>query len=174
MFSLQNIKAVAYDFDETLCCNAQRTCTPDIIHRDVAILCGEDPWHDCLVPWFMCTFVHAVHTTEAMQRDCGIPAALVSAVFTSIETQGKSSWVKKNYDLHMLDLCVGLAEDHRVVAARKLSSLRTLCEHLDLEPENVLLVDDYWGTLVEAGKAGFVAATPIEVACWVDRYVGFK
>ncbi len=91
MFSLQNIKAVAYDFDETLCCNAQRTCTPDIIHRDVAILRGEDPWHDCLVPWFMCTFVHAVHTTEAMQRDCGIPAALVSAVFTSTEAQGKSS-----------------------------------------------------------------------------------
>ena len=45
----------------------------------------------------------------------------------------------------MLDLCVGLVEDHRVVAARKLSSLWTLCEHLDLEPENVLLVDDYWG-----------------------------
>lgn len=74
----------------------------------------------------------------------------------------------------MLDLCVGLVEDHRVVAARKLSSLWTLCEHLDLEPENVLLVDDYWGTLVEVGKAGFVAATPIEVARWVDRYVGFK
>lgn len=73
----------------------------------------------------------------------------------------------------MLDLCVGLAEDHRVVAARKLSSLWTLCEHLDLEPENVLLVDDYWGILVKVGKAGFVAATPIEVACWVDCYVGF-
>lgn len=54
----------------------------------------------------------------------------------------------------MLDLCVGLVEDHRVVAARKLSSLWTLCEHLDLEPENVLLVDDYWGTLVEAGRQG--------------------
>lgn len=92
----------------------------------------------------MRTFVHAVHTTEAMQRDCGILAALVSAVFTSIETQGKSSWVKKNYDLHILDLCVGLEEDYRVVAARKLSSLWTLCEHLDLEPENVLLVDDVW------------------------------
>lgn len=122
----------------------------------------------------MRTFVHAVHTTEAMQRDCGIPAALVSGIFASAEAQGKSSWVKKNYDLHMLDLCVGLEEDYRVVAARKLSSLRTLCEHLDLEPENVLLVDDYWETVVKAGKAGFVAATPIEVACWVDRYVGFK
>lgn len=43
MFNLQEIRAVAYDFDETLCCNAQRTCTPDIIHRAVAILCGEDP-----------------------------------------------------------------------------------------------------------------------------------
>ncbi|WP_289743626.1 hypothetical protein [uncultured Duncaniella sp.] len=37
----------------------------------------------------------------------------------------------------------------------------------------MLLVDDYWETLVKAGKAGFVAATPTEVACWVDRYVGF-
>lgn len=43
MFNLQEIKAVAWDFDETLCCNAQWTCTPDIIYRDVAILCGEDP-----------------------------------------------------------------------------------------------------------------------------------
>lgn len=122
----------------------------------------------------MRTFVHAVHTTEAMQRDCGIPAALVSGIFTSTEAQGKSSWVKKNYDLHMLDLCVGLEEDYRVVAARKLSSLWTLCEHLDLEPENVLLVDDAWETLLETGKAGFVAATPIEVAYWVYRYVRFK
>lgn len=43
MFNLQEIRAAAYDFDETLCCNAQRTCTPDIIHRAVVILCGEDP-----------------------------------------------------------------------------------------------------------------------------------
>ena len=155
MKSLDNIKLVAFDFDDTLCIHTEHKWNAlmeeDYISR---IIRNEE-------------FSYGGQKNIQMQelinecKDLGIELVLLSHTECAKGAALKVQWVKNNYGVEMENLCVGQRE-------KKLYYLKEYARMRHITYSEAMLLDDHPCTVSEFANAGFMVATPMEVVNYVN------
>lgn len=159
MIDLDKVKYVLFDFDDTLCIHTVRNELFSTTER-YAELFAEEPetWATSQPNTQMSGFIQ-----ELKKRN--IPMGLCSAVDCYKHSENKVKWVCREYGIEHLDnYCCGSAED-------KIKVMLAMTSQLNLKPENILIVDDYWSTIYRAGREGFQSAAPMEVVNWMNAKI---
>lgn len=155
MKSLDNIKLVAFDFDDTLCIHTEHKWNAlmeeDYISR---IIRNED-------------FSYGGQKNIQMQelinecKDLGIELVLLSHTECAKGAALKVQWVKNNYGVEMENLCVGQRE-------KKLDYLKGYAQVRHITYSEAMLIDDHPYTVSEFANAGFMVAIPMEVVNYIN------
>lgn len=155
MISLDKIKIVLWDFDDTLCIHEFHGNNPENEHQyNVNILLyGKDAWSAGKVNIHVKKFM-----TLCMNR--GITQGLISATRSYKHAIGKCDWVKENYGVELENYCVGDFE-------AKLDMMLTIEEAYNYKRDEILIVDDFWKNLERAANNGFQACSPMEIVNFI-------
>lgn len=158
MTDLSNIQLALFDYDDTLCIHQTHTERFKGSGESASLLTlkGVDEWKNCLVPKFMVKFLNILSNKD-------IKMGLISCTNTYIMSEAKVDWVYREYGIKMLNYCVG-RQDLKIPMAKDLR------EFYNIEPNQILFVDDMFEHLVNASKEGFVACSPTEIACYIENY----
>lgn len=163
--NLSKYKLVLFDFDDTLCIHTTHssvstddtTISDNVAYKYSVLTQGIDTWKNCKRNAQMAKFIN-------LCIEAGAKLGLISHTDGAFDANKKIEWVKRQYGPISLDnYCVGTREQKLLIA-------HALCNVLHCKPCEILMVDDIYTTLNEFEKAGFDAATPMEVACYVDEW----
>lgn len=156
MIDLQKAKLVLFDFDDTLCIHKIHGSDYEEAYM-LAMLRGENYWSKLgSVPNnTMIDFLH-------LCRNKGKVIGLISWTHCYKDMQMKEQWVKRMYGVSSIEnYCVGSREG-------KLKLMQYLCKAFSYKPDQILLVDDFYKTINEAGDLGFQSCTPMEVVIYME------
>lgn len=154
MIDLNSIEVVAFDFDDTLCIH--RNHSYDKSKEAQRLKLGSAFYYDKSSP-----NKHMKKFIEYLNMK-GVVMCLLSATSNYKSSEIKIDWVKEEYGVEMSNWCVG-------TTTSKLDCLSYLTELYKSEPDKVLIVDDRYDVLELAEKAGYQAATPMEVVNIVEE-----
>lgn len=151
-----SLRAVVFDFDNTLCIHPinrvfkdgwDSQFTIDTFHME-----WEEIYKDCAAPEAMKRLIGRI------QSETAADIMMLSQVRFSHYVTAKEAWLQKEYGDVFTGRCCGCGtrED-------KLRFLQMLCEHYGCGPSEVVLVEDNDATIQECRKAGFVVLDTINV-----------
>ena len=148
MISLKNIKAAAFDFDNTLAIHREKKFMKSRAGDEDSyfLQAYEDPEHfyDVEEP---CAVNEELKELIALFRERGVAMYCVSGMRSSMNCKAKDCYIKKHY-----------GEGIEVIATagqeRKKDVVRILTRHLQIKPEEMLFVDDLEATLELLGETG--------------------
>ena len=151
MIDFSFIKIVLYDFDDTLCIHEFHREDPN--YNVKVLLKGKDTWNTGKPNKQMKEFMELCFSK-------GIRQGLISATSSFKHMKGKEDWVKENYDISLENFCVCSAD-------AKVDMMLTISEAYRLDPNQILIVDDFYDILDKASSKGFQACTPMEVVNFI-------
>lgn len=162
MKSLNKVKLVAFDFDDTLFAhNIHQIDYPyDKIMYFVKCLqstqnARKDLWGKCSTNSVFEEFMNYCEKQD-------IVMGLISWTGSSICASEKVNYVKEQYHHKIKNWCVGSIEE-------KIQMLKALAKFYCLDAEQILIIDDNLHVLTDANMAGFQCSTPIAfVNFWND------
>lgn len=155
MFTMDNIKIVAFDYDEVLCIHDRRD-----LHKDTQQ--GRIDARHKGVNFYDNGNFHKSNVMEVfINRFCrGKETILLSATRDESFFQMKLDWAEKQYLHNFVERCVQKRHS-------KVPMLMSVCKEFNVEPDQVLLVDDNIETLAEAQSNNFEVATPLDIADYI-------
>lgn len=166
MKSLENIKLVAFDFDDTLF--AHRAHYPDTPSDHIQYLVACLRSSKKLIPrgslWGSCSTNSAFEEFMEYCETQDIIMGLISWTAASVCATEKINFVKEKYHHTIENWCVGSIDE-------KIQMLKVLAEVYRLENDQILIIDDSVHVLANANAEGFQAASPIE---FVNYWNNFK
>lgn len=166
MKSLENIRLVAFDFDDTLF--AHRAHHPDTASDHIRYLVTCLRSSEELIPrsslWGSCSTNPAFEEFMNYCETQNIAMGLISWTAASVCATEKVNHVKERYHHAVKNWCVGSIDE-------KIQMLKALAWVYRLENEQILVIDDSVHVLTSANAEGFQAATPIE---FVNYWTNFK
>ena len=156
MIHYDRIRLVVFDFDDTLCIH-QFHGTRSSREYEHSMLQGKNYWSG-----------HGAKPNVQMQefiRMCqadGKEIGLISATESFVHMSMKQKWAEENYHVKFKNFCGGTWE-------KKIEILEDICEALDYDSREILIVDDMVQTLRLAEDAGFQACTPMAVVNLINE-----
>lgn len=157
MINFDKVKLVLFDFDDTLCIHRDHGSGGDREYNRAMIL-GDCGWWDrrgCKPSVFMGKFMQ-------LCVNSGKQMGLISVVEFSCAAAVKLSWVEANYGYVLRDYCTGSFEG-------KVQIIQAILDSSDLQPENMLFVDDLYANLAAVEKLGVQVCSPMEVINYVTQ-----
>ncbi len=141
MISLENIKAAAFDFDNTLAIHREKKFMKNWADDEDGyfLRAYEDPerFYDEVEP---CTENAELKELISVCRARGIAMFCVTGMRSTVNCKAKDSFIRKHYGEGIE--VVGTAGQER-----KKDVIRILTRHLRIKPEEMLFVDDLEATL---------------------------
>ena len=151
MLNLQNVKAVFFDFDDTLCIHS--------IHKDWDVIINEKSnsnifdENGCKDNTQMKEFVKKCQQAE-------IEMHLISAT-NEARRKLKLEWVKNHYGVSMMDSCTSSHSE-------KAHKMIEYCQKNGIKPNEILYVDDMDDNMTQATVWGIQACSPMEIVNYVN------
>lgn len=147
MRDLSGIKAVFFDFDDTLAIQDHEF---EIVNYWEKVWAQPDNVYD-----------ESVMPNEGirlfLEELSGVAKYCITWADNSLVVEVKQAWLDKNFPGEFKKtICTATPEE-------KIRVMQVYASVFGLEPEEILFVDDLWSTIVMAKKAGFVVMTPQEI-----------
>lgn len=153
---LDNIAVVLFDFDDTLCIHTNRVETGALKRLNkIKLLNNLSCWGDCYISRHMKEFMNIC-------KEKGIDMALCGGVESVVEAENKIKWVKDNYGVELKNLCVSTPEE-------KVEMAISLAGKSGIDPENVLMVDDWWYVLTIMQDNKVASCSPMYIVNYVEE-----
>lgn len=158
MISLDKVKLILWDFDDTLCFHSWHGSAKDEFDTEynVGVLSGKDVYSTCQSNSFIKTFIQSA-------KESGIRQGLISGTTSYIHMRNKENWVREHYDIGLENYCV-CSQD------MKLGMMLALAQANNFKHDEILIVDDFWNVLERACDNGFQACTPMEIVNFVTEH----
>ena len=154
MINFDKLEMVLFDFDNTLCIHTEQGDTDYVQFCSNVLLNREKAWLDCSPSPHMKKFM------DICQKRY-ISMGLISAASEYFTMLYKAKYVLEHYGVALENFCVGKIE-------LKVPMMKVISEAYNIEPGNMLIVDDYVPILDSAIDAGFQACSPMEVVNFVE------
>lgn len=158
MVNIDKIKIVLFDFDDTLYLHSWHgDSEEDKKAYNEGILKQGKEWFNGkgTKSWHMEQFIKLISQKP-------VHMGLISATNTAAKMNAKHSWVLEQYGTWMGNYCVAHSDE-------KVLTMEALANVNEVDRGSILIVDDYWLVLEQAANAGFMAASPMEVAEFIYR-----
>lgn len=156
MINFEKLEMVLFDFDETLCIHTKHEDQDYVQFCSNVLLNREKAWSDCSPSTHMKKFM------DICQKRY-ISMGLISAASEYFTMLYKAKYVLENYGIALENFCVGKIE-------LKVPTMKAISEAYNIEPSNMLIVDDNVPTIMSAIDAGFQACSPMEVVNFVESF----
>lgn len=157
MINFDKVKLILLDFDDTLCIHRDHRSGDDREYNKAMVL-GDCGWWDrrgCKPSVFMKKFMQ-------LCVNSGKQMGLISVVEFSCAAAVKLSWLEANYGYVLRDYCTRNLDG-------KVHAIQAILDSSDLQPENILFVDDFYPNLVAVEKLGVQVCTPMEITNYVTQ-----
>lgn len=160
MIRLDNIKAVFYDFDDTLCIHANRNVNAS----------RTDYWRELLTQghkYYDCPSDSVGLGMKQMIEDCkarGIEQYIITWASSNAKYKPVLDWCAEHFGEDTFIDCICVSK-----YKYKVDYIKAFTEAKGLFTANVLLVDDYFRTLDYADKNNIKVATPQMIALEYGR-----
>lgn len=158
MINIQKIKAVVFDFDDTLCIHTKHEEMDEleyyygIVNNSNFLVERNCQWNSQ-----MYEFIKYCKSKD-------IRMAICSATGFYPVMEAKQESIENAYGIKLDNLCIGGASNKNL-------PLQYYAKLLGLENDEILLVDDLYSNVEAATKEGFQACSPMEVVNFVNYKV---
>lgn len=160
MFTLDGIKMVVFDFDDTLYAHpSHRSMSQEDLFKAVSKVGAA------YYPVENFSSLMGEIMGECDKRN--IMMALCSHISFAPVQYAKLEAVERAYGYKLLDLCVGDAKAKHL-------ALRTVADMFNLKPCEIMLIDDLSLNLIDAGADGFIAVSPLHIYRCKERGLLFN
>ena len=165
MKDFEKIKLVAFDFDDTLFAHTEHVSEGENEEVQYLLKClrarqnlisNNEIWGSCTTNQ---NFTALFNYCERHKIIIGLVSG-TSAYVCAIQ---KIKFIEEKYGYKLNNWCVK-SQTHKIFM------LKALADFYNLRPEQILIVDDNYGVLTEAGDNGFQCATPIEMVNFVSTH----
>lgn len=148
MWTVDDLKVVCFDFDDTLCIHSERV-DKGMFKYLCSMHADNDYWKDSEANLQLKLFMDYLHAQ-------GTKMCLIGGVDSFKEAERKVQWVKEKYGYSLENCCVSKQE-------LKVVELKAIAELGGFYKKQIALVDDMYENLHSAECEGFVALSPMQV-----------
>lgn len=148
MWTVDDLKVVCFDFDDTLCIHSERV-GKGMFKYLCSMHADNDYWKDSEANLQLKLFMDYLHAQ-------GTKMCLIGGVDSFKEAERKVQWVKEKYGYSLENCCVSKQE-------LKVVELEAIAELGGFYKKQIALVDDMYQNLEKAESEGFVALSPMQV-----------
>lgn len=148
MWTVDNLKVVCFDFDDTLCIHSERV-DKGMFKYLCSMHADNDYWKDSEANLQLKLFMDYLHTQ-------GTKMCLIGGVDSFKEAERKVQWVKEKYGYSLENYCVSSQE-------QKIIELKVIAKVNRLHENQIAIIDDLYPNLEKAESEGFVALSPMQV-----------
>lgn len=148
MWTVDDLKVVCFDFDDTLCIHSERV-DKGMFKYLCSMHADNDYWKDSEANLQLKLFMDYLHAQ-------GTKMCLIGGVDSFKEAERKIKWVKENYGYLLENYCVSSQE-------QKIIELKVLAKVNRLHENQIAIIDDLYPNLEKAESEGFVALSPMQV-----------
>lgn len=142
MWTVDDLKVVCFDFDDTLCIHSERV-DKGMFKYLCSMHADNDYWKDSEANLQLKLFMDYLHAQ-------GTKMCLIGGVDSFKEAERKIKWVKENYGYLLENYCVSSQE-------QKIIELKVLAKVNRLHENQIAIIDDLYPNLEKAESEGFVA-----------------
>lgn len=157
MINIDEVNVALFDFDDTLCIHKYHDDAESERKYNAAVM-KDCAWYDNIEA------KPNIHMKKFMEllKERGAKLGLISSTVSYVHMQRKQEWVLQKYNMELENYCVGSPDN-------KVDMLIAIADHFNINRGTVLFIDDCWDNVVKAAKAGFQAASPMEVVNLIVR-----
>lgn len=148
MWTVDDLKVVCFDFDDTLCIHSERV-DEGMFKYLCSMHADSDYWKDSEANLQLKLFMDYLHAQ-------GIKMCLIGGVDSFKESERKIKWVKENYGYWLENYCV-CSQEQKIVELKVLAKVNMLHEN------QIAIIDDMYPNLEKAESDGFIALSPMQV-----------
>lgn len=148
MWTVDDLKVVCFDFDDTLCIHSERV-GKGMFKYLCSMHADNDYWKDSEANLQLKLFMDYLHAQ-------GTKMCLIGGVDSFKEAERKVQWVREKYGYSLENCCVSKQE-------LKVVELEAIAELGGFYKKQIALVDDMYQNLEKAESEGFVALSPMQV-----------
>lgn len=152
MLKLEKIRAVFFDFDDTLCIHS--------LHEDWKYQFNQNTTID-IFDHFGCKPNEQMKKFVEILVNLNVEMHLISASEENVRPV-KLKWVKEHYGVNMIDSCT-------LFHADKANKMKEYCRINNIQCGELLFVDDIYCNLKDATKIGIQACSPMEIVNFVNH-----
>lgn len=158
MLDLENLKIVAFCFDDTLFAHSKHKTesSEEEIRFLINCLSSSDGSVSREKNWASCSINQTIRGFMKYCSEKGIRMGLISASVASVCTTEKVKYTKEKYGYELCNWCVGTSDT-------KLKMLTALSKAYRTSKGQILIVDDNLRIVQNAEDNGFQSATPLEL-----------
>lgn len=148
MWTVDDLKVVCFDFDDTLCIHSERV-GKGMFKYLCSMHADNDYWNISKPNLQLKLFMDYLHAQ-------GTKMCLIGGVDSFKEAERKVQWVKEKYGYSLENCCVSKQE-------LKVVELEAIAELGGFYKKQIALVDDMYQNLEKAESEGFIALSPMQV-----------
>lgn len=165
MKDFEKVKLVAFDFDDTLFAHTEHVSESENEEVQYLLKClsAKQNFISNNEVWGNCTTNQNFEVLFNYCKCHKIIIGLISGTSAYVCAEQKVEYVEEKYGYKLNNWCVASQTE-------KIPMLKALATLHNLNPEQILIVDDNYKVLTTAGDNGFQCATPIEMVNFVSTH----